>query len=319
MKRFKNILVIPSTFAGNDVALQRAARLADNNAARLTVLWPLEQSHDGGTGLEYMPDVVRAVETALEEAVAPVRGMGLQVDTRVRVGRPFLEIIRQVLECGHDLVMKTARGREVRSSLLFGTTALHLLRKCPCAVWVVHPEHGTRSGVLAAVDPDPEDEKSYQLNRTIMQLATSLAFLEDTDVHVVHAWSVPHEEMIYHSPFLRVSRSDASAYVQEIESRHRERFSALIEEFRARFPGMQVHFEKGSPDDVIPAVARRLNVDVVVMATLARTGIPGMLIGNTAESVLNEIDCSALTIKPIGFVSPVAAALSATAPEAASS
>jgi len=48
-----------------------------------------------------------------------------------------------------------------------------------------------------------------------------------------------------------------------------------------------------------------LDVDLMIMGTVARTGIPGFFIGNTAESILSQIDCSVLTIKPPGFVSPV--------------
>jgi nucleotide-binding universal stress UspA family protein len=46
-------------------------------------------------------------------------------------------------------------------------------------------------------------------------------------------------------------------------------------------------------------------VDVLVMGTVARGGIPGMLIGNTAERVLRKLPCSVLTVKPDGFESPV--------------
>ena len=41
------------------------------------------------------------------------------------------------------------------------------------------------------------------------------------------------------------------------------------------------------------------------MGTVARTGIPGLLIGNTAETILQRVDCSVLAVKPDGFVSPV--------------
>ena len=76
MKRFKNILVIPSDPSAEDPALKRAAKLADSNAARLTVLWPLEESQDGGTGLEYFPDIIHALEGELDGAGRPddVRG-----------------------------------------------------------------------------------------------------------------------------------------------------------------------------------------------------------------------------------------------------
>ena len=306
MKRFKNILVIPSDRSADDPALKRAAKRADSNAARLTVLWPLEESQDGGTGLEYFPDIIRALEDELEQAAETFREQGLTVNTRVRAGRHFVEIIRQVHEAGHDLVVKTARGQKLEQSLFFGTTALHLLRKCPCPVWIVNPKPEERTGVLAAVDPDTEDEKAHQLNQTIMELATSLSILEEMDLHVVHAWNAPHEDMIRHSPWLRISRNDADGYIKGIEGRHRERFAALTERFRHRAPHMEAHFVKGIPEKVIPAVVKERNIGVVVMGTVARTGIPGLLIGNTAEGVLNQVDCSLLALKPEGFVSPVA-------------
>jgi nucleotide-binding universal stress UspA family protein len=41
------------------------------------------------------------------------------------------------------------------------------------------------------------------------------------------------------------------------------------------------------------------------MGTVARTGVRGFIMGNTAETVLEQIDCSVLAIKPQGFVTPV--------------
>jgi len=48
-----------------------------------------------------------------------------------------------------------------------------------------------------------------------------------------------------------------------------------------------------------------LQADLVVMGTVARTGIAGWLIGNTAEAILEQLQCSVLAVKPHGFVSPV--------------
>jgi len=55
----------------------------------------------------------------------------------------------------------------------------------------------------------------------------------------------------------------------------------------------------------VPAIAHELAVDLVVMGTVARTGIAGFFMGNTAESILTQLDCSVLTIKPPGFISPI--------------
>jgi len=52
-------------------------------------------------------------------------------------------------------------------------------------------------------------------------------------------------------------------------------------------------------------VAEQENVELVVIGTLGGAGLPGRLIGRTAEKGINHVDYSVLTIKPEGFVSPV--------------
>jgi nucleotide-binding universal stress UspA family protein len=68
---------------------------------------------------------------------------------------------------------------------------------------------------------------------------------------------------------------------------------------------IHIHVVKGPAQYVVSELARELEVDLVVMGTVARTGIDGFFMGNTAESILGELDCSVLTIKPPGFTSPV--------------
>ena len=66
-----------------------------------------------------------------------------------------------------------------------------------------------------------------------------------------------------------------------------------------------MHFLEGDAYEIIPELAEEKKVDLVVMGTVARTGLPGFFMGNTAESILNQLNCSVLAIKPEGFVSPV--------------
>jgi len=66
-----------------------------------------------------------------------------------------------------------------------------------------------------------------------------------------------------------------------------------------------VHLVKGQAGDVIPDLTESLEVDLVVLGTVGRTGVPGLLIGNTAEKILNALDCSVFTLKPEGFETPI--------------
>jgi universal stress protein E len=67
----------------------------------------------------------------------------------------------------------------------------------------------------------------------------------------------------------------------------------------------QTHLVKGWARKEIPIMAKRLEADLVVMGTVARTGIPGFAMGNTAETILSQLDCSVLAIKPPGFATRV--------------
>ncbi|MCF5889492.1 universal stress protein [Aeromonas veronii] len=68
---------------------------------------------------------------------------------------------------------------------------------------------------------------------------------------------------------------------------------------------MQKHIVQGIPDQKIPEIVTKLKADLVVMGTISRVGIAGVIIGNTAENVLSQINTSVLTIKPAGFKAPM--------------
>ena len=57
---------------------------------------------------------------------------------------------------GHDLVIKNAEPGGLSGSS-FGANDMHLMRKCPCPVWIIKPtERHKYHRILAAVDQAPE-------------------------------------------------------------------------------------------------------------------------------------------------------------------
>ena len=90
-----------------------------------------------------------------------------------------------------------------------------------------------------------------------------------------------------------------------MEAAHRGALDDLLADFRDE--GITPHLVEGRAGDVIAEVAGRLEVDLIVIGTVGRTGVPGFLIGNTAERVLDSVECSVLTLKPEGFETPVQA------------
>ncbi len=105
---------------------------------------------------------------------------------------------------------------------------------------------------------------------------------------------------------------DVVAYVEEVRQQHKQNLDVLVDEIISKlgrnaieYLKPKAHLPKGSPRKEIPAFADEIEADLVIMGTVARTGISGFFIGNTAESILNQINCSVLAIKPQGFETPV--------------
>lgn len=313
MTRFKNILVVADQASLSNAVMERAIWLARSNGARVTVI-DLIDARPGelsrlfgavadGRGPEIAAQVRLAHEDRLAAMVQPLIDIGATVSTQVLNGTGFIEIIRQVLRQRHDLVLKGADRGPDRPFLR--APDLHLLRKCPCPVWIVNGEaRGRSERILAAVDPDPEDPTRDALNHRVMQLATSLACADVAKLDVLNAWTVAEEATLRHTR-VKIPEEDIQAIVAEEERASGARFGRLTGDYRQFGDLMRLLHIKGIAADLIPEHVESEGIDTLVMGTLGRTGISGFFIGNTAETVLNRVSCSVLAIKPEGFVSPV--------------
>ena len=154
------------------------------------------------------------------------------------------------------------------------------------------------------MDPDPLDVVRDGVNTKIMELATSLAELEDSELHVVHAWQVC-DPTGWRGWQERVPKAQVDDWVEQTRAAHQRRFDELLGKFNLKELKHRLHLVEGEAGTVIPQLAGKERIDLIVMGTMARAGLEGYFIGNTAETVLQRVACSVLTVKPDGFVSPV--------------
>ncbi len=312
MSRFTNVLVVIDNPSRRSAALPRALDVVRRHGGSVTFAHAFDgYANDAmGTSTEVDASELEQREyearlAMLEQMAVEPRAAGLDVRTRVMIGTLFLEVTREVMRRGHDLVMKETSPAGAGRSRFFTSQEMHLLRKCPAPVWLTKATHSPRLRVIvAAIDPAPFDDERQELNRRVVALAMEVAAGEAATVHVAHVWRLRNEESFH---LLRRALSDE--HVQRLVADERQRRLALIEELTRPYRGgtvaMEVELIKGDPSRVLPALARRVRADLMVMGTVARTGIAGLIIGNTAENVLDDLTCSVLAVKPRGFVSPV--------------
>lgn len=256
-------------------------------------------------------DVSASIEQLQQALIDERRGVlaglvgqpaGVEVEIRVVPGeKEFVEIIRAVAHEKYDLLIKSVNPRGPISTALFGNIDLRLLRQCPCPVWLMKPSRRkTLSRVLAAIDVTREERTTMQLANRIMELATSISTIEGAHLDVLAVF----EDQI--DP--KMATRSGAARLKEVNKAHKEemhhRFDRVIGKFRSFT--VKEHVKQGKPEEVIQRFVRDQDVDLLIMGTLSRTGIPGLLIGNTAERVLDDVDCSVLTLKPKGFKTLIA-------------
>jgi len=318
MKRFKNILCIVNTDMQNTIAVEHAVKLAEKNQASLTVVEVIDEIPPDTTlfertmsSIDLQAEIIAEHQNRLQELVSPL-DYKIEIKTKVLTGILFLEVIYEVLRNGYDLVFKTAESG-VLFNRVFGSEDMHLLRKCPCPVWLVKPESPKAyQTILAAVDVDddypPEELNTRQLLiQQILKMASSLAISECAELHIIHAWLAKYEGAM-RGAFIARPEEEVASYVKSVKLRHAQNLDEKIDKLEKNILGCIKpikHLMKGDPRREIPAFAKEIKADLVVMGTVARTGLSGFFMGNTAETILNQIDCSVLAIKPPGFVTPV--------------
>jgi len=318
MNRFSNILFVKESGVDDSAAFGQAVTLANTNQAQMTVVGLVDAADirkvRARTASELLDAMVEQCQAQLQTLVQSASKTGAKIEIKVLVGKAFVEIIREVLRFQRDLVIKSVENAESMGRRLLGGKDMKLLRKCPCPVWLIKStqQQGYRE-ILVGVDYEPDNPENDDLNRQILEMAAALALADFSELHVVHAWHLPHES------FLRSARSGLSTaevdeMVQEEEHKRRNWLAMLVEqccsaqgEGAAAYLKPQLHLVKGDARNVVPQCAKELGAELMVMGTIGRTGIPGLVMGNTAEDILSQINCSVLAIKPAGFISPVTA------------
>ena len=308
MSRYQNMLVAIDPQQDDQPALRRAVYLNQRIGGKIKAYLPIyDFSYEMTTLLS--PDerssmrqgvISQRTEWIREQARAYLEA---GVDIEIKVvwhNRPYEAIIQEVLAHGHDLVLKMAHQHDRLEAVIFTPTDWHLLRKCPCPVWMVKDQPWPEGGkAVVAVNLASEEPHHDELNQKLIRETTRLAeMVNHTEVHLVGAYPVTPINIAIELPDF-----DPSVYNDAIRGQHLVAMKALRQKFAIREEF--THVAKGLPEEVIPDIASQLSAGIVVLGTIGRTGLSAAFLGNTAEQVIDHLRCDLLAIKPDDFASPI--------------
>jgi universal stress protein E len=287
-------------------ALGKAARLAKAFGARLDLFHGITEPVLADTYLygngefRKLRHETRARSLArLETLAAPLRKDGLDVRVCADWDFPAHEaIVRHARRHKSDLIVAEChQGRRLAPWLLH-LTDWELLRTSPVPVLLV--KNGAvweDLNVLAAIDPAHTFAKPAKLDARILSTATTFAKALKASLHIMHSYiPVPAGSV---PPVGGASALAVQQIAQGSGARAKAAFKDAVEDYR--LPPSRVHLVQGMPVDAIARVAREIQSGLVVMGAVSRSGLKRVLIGNTAERVLNSLRCDVLVVKPAEF------------------
>ena len=270
---------------GTKAAVRQARWLAETTGGSVTVF----HSRHGWEG-----DAAGA-DSVVEGVVKDLAVSGIQTRLVYGSDKPSIDVVRIVLRDEAEVVVVGRRNRLTPGGLTIGGVPRRLMRNCPAPVWVVEPgDDGVPTRVLAATDLSAVGD-------AVVGLAAGVARASGSPLHVLHVWKVPFELQLQDG---RLPDAEYRERLHEIEDAARTSIQASLDGLELP-DEVRIHVECGQPSHTILSSVERLEPDLVVMGTISRAGIAGLLVGNTAERLLDQLDCSLLTVKPGDFVSPV--------------
>lgn len=318
MSHFKNILVGIDLLQSDQIgsarfsppvaeAIKQATWLAEKCSARLTFFAAVEVPEDDLFSLadrdRVWQELHAAGHKALDELVRQASARGIATDCHVVAGEGWVEITRRVVQTEHDLVVVGTRNLGGVQRFLFGSTAMKLLHNCPCPVWVTRPEpRPTPTRILVASDFTAVSDAALALGLDLgTRCGANVDLLHAVDYPLDRLWStglLDSSTKAYHD------RVNADARVQL-----QEQLARVATKIHQTAPGAraEIHVVEGLSiaDTGILEFVEAHHVDLVVMGTMARSGIPGVFIGNTAERLVTHLKASLLAVKPADFQSPI--------------
>jgi nucleotide-binding universal stress UspA family protein len=289
------VIIVGTDFSATAAAaMDWAAELARQQGARIelvhAVTIPLSTPGFVPVEPQLSEEVQQAARDRLGQAAEVLHGKGIAVDTYLGLGTPAQVILERAEDTAAELVAVGTRGLSGLSHLLLGSTAQRVIQGSACPVLSVHPgdldRHRPIRTILVPTDFSDDSERAVH---TALQLLAPLE--QEARLTLVHAFNLPIEYTAY-GPiptsihFLRDTGLEAERRLQEkTEALERE---GLTVDWVAR---------EGDPAAVIAHEAEARDADLIAMGTHGRSGLMHLLLGSTAERVVQHAPCPVMTVR----------------------
>lgn len=305
MNRLKNIIVVADFSEASENAMLQATRIAQWNNAVLHVLHVIDEIEAGEAielyGIRSPNDVRIDLCDRVRERLAtyvpvlpdgePMVGGG---DTTfdVTIGDSFRDVLRAVGDLSADLLI--VGHDRVNGPEVVGHLAQRFARKASTKVMLIRPSQPQSfRRVVACVD-------FSEMSQAVIEQASHVARQEHAELHVIHV-PVPVKRLL---DLLDLSGQLSIARREEQMDAMRLRMDRLLKPFASILEGLNVQSHVLKDTNTLAGIVNYLNGEeptLAVIGSRGRKNFKGLLMGTTAETLVDVAPCSMLIIKPQGF------------------
>ncbi len=276
MPLFTKILAVLNPTSTEQFALDRAIRIARHGQGEITALTLKSKASE-------------AFIARIDSQLAQLATQGIRTHLEIS---DESDILRAILinqhRHGYDITVKESHRASLADSL-FTPKDWKLLRTNASPVLMVrNAPADEQAPVLAAVEARPSDAEHQHLNAQILRTAHYIAQKLKAPLHLFSAYPTPMQDP---SGEHSASKDNAEDY----------RAACLTLAAPFDIPVERIHTAEGPAELLLPDQAKALGAQLLLLGTVARTGLQGALLGNTAEQVLERLDSDVLVLGPAEY------------------
>ena len=261
------------------------------SAASLTLL-----VHELKTALASTEADVRAEWEARLRKFVDSCDAGMTIKTEVRVGHPYVELVEACHTHQADLLVMGAKGSQSGLHHIGAITA-KCIRKAPVDVLIVRNDVETPfRHVVACVDLSENSAKA-------VQFALHVARQDGAVVDCVHVYQSALAMAMDYGGFVTPLPPVVSD--EEAIKMWEGDLKRFLEPLLRNTEGMNIRqqvIEQINIRDAILNYVTEQKADLVVLGTRGKGALRHMLIGTTAEKIVQQAPCSILAVKPDAVV-----------------
>ena len=290
----RTVLVATDFSATAQAGIDWALELARTHQAQIVLVHGVMLPNRATDFVPSPPDLTEKLQEAasgrLNEAAERARGHGVELITDLRVGLPSQAILEAAEERNVDLVVLGTRGLTGLQHLFLGSTAQRVVQHAGCPVLTVHPgdidQHRQIRTVLVPTDFSRNAELSTSVALDLLAKQP-----EETTLVLLHVYHLPYEYTAYGSIPTSLD------YFKDVEGAAEERLRELAEPLASEGLSVKTVAREGYPPEVIVGEAEAIGADLIALGTHGRSGLTHLLLGSTAERVVQHASCPVLTVR----------------------